>query len=172
MLHACLYTICFVFCYTLWHFSAFSRTNLLTRRHSASSLFSAIFLFQKSYRKYSRNWTKQKPNLLFFQNMSPSPKQRWRGARTWPHPRVARAKPLPRHQGVSPPGPLPDAALSPIYSPRWEKPKDPINFLQNLLQAAAIINARSGGSRSSSRHPAGEGNYRQRPYSSPWSPLE
>jgi hypothetical protein len=49
MFHACLYTICFVFCYTSWHFYAFSGTNLLTRCHSASSLFSAIFVFQKSY---------------------------------------------------------------------------------------------------------------------------
>jgi hypothetical protein len=49
MLHACLCTICFVFCYTLWHFYAFSETNLLTRCHKASSLFSAIFVFQKSY---------------------------------------------------------------------------------------------------------------------------
>jgi hypothetical protein len=49
MLHACLYTICFVFCYTLWCFYAFSRTNLLTRCQSASSLFSAVFVFQKSY---------------------------------------------------------------------------------------------------------------------------
>jgi hypothetical protein len=39
MLHACLYTICFVFCYTSWRFYAFSETNLLTRRHSASSYF-------------------------------------------------------------------------------------------------------------------------------------
>jgi hypothetical protein len=43
MLHACFYTICLVFHYTLWHFYAFSGTNLLTRCHSASSLFSAIF---------------------------------------------------------------------------------------------------------------------------------
>jgi hypothetical protein len=49
MLHACLYTICFVFCYTSWHFYTFFGTNLLTRCHSASSLFSAIFVFQKSY---------------------------------------------------------------------------------------------------------------------------
>jgi hypothetical protein len=49
MLHACFYTICLMFRYTLWHFYAFSRTNLLTSRHSASSLFSAIFVFQKSY---------------------------------------------------------------------------------------------------------------------------
>jgi hypothetical protein len=41
------FPLCFV--YTSWHFYAFSRTNLLTRCHSASSLFSAIFVFQKSY---------------------------------------------------------------------------------------------------------------------------
>jgi hypothetical protein len=39
MLHACFYTICFMFCYTSWHFYAFSGTNLLARCHSASSLF-------------------------------------------------------------------------------------------------------------------------------------
>jgi hypothetical protein len=49
MLHACFYTICLVFHYTSWHFYAFSGTNLLTSRHSASSLFSAVFVFQKSY---------------------------------------------------------------------------------------------------------------------------
>jgi hypothetical protein len=49
MLHACFYTICLVFRYTLWRFYAISGTNLLTRCHSASSLFSAIFMFQKCY---------------------------------------------------------------------------------------------------------------------------
>jgi hypothetical protein len=49
MLYACFYTICLVFCYTLWHFYAFSGTNLLTRCHSASFLIFAIFVFQKSY---------------------------------------------------------------------------------------------------------------------------
>jgi hypothetical protein len=49
MLHAYFYTICLMFRYTSWHFYAFSGTNLLTSRHSASSLFSAVFVFQKSY---------------------------------------------------------------------------------------------------------------------------
>jgi hypothetical protein len=49
MLHAYLCTICFVFCYTSWRFYAFSGTNLLTRCHSGSYLFSIIFVFQKSY---------------------------------------------------------------------------------------------------------------------------
>jgi hypothetical protein len=41
------FSLCFV--YTSWHFYAFFGTNLLTRCHSASSLFSAVFVFQKSY---------------------------------------------------------------------------------------------------------------------------
>jgi hypothetical protein len=49
MLHACFYTICLVFRYTSWRFYAISGTNLLTRCHSASSLFAAVFVFQKSY---------------------------------------------------------------------------------------------------------------------------
>jgi hypothetical protein len=43
------YTICLLFRYTSWHFYAFSGTNLLTSCHSASSLFSAVFVFQKWY---------------------------------------------------------------------------------------------------------------------------
>jgi hypothetical protein len=49
MLHAYFYTICLVFRYTSWHFYVFSGTNLLTRCHTASSLFSAVFVFQKCY---------------------------------------------------------------------------------------------------------------------------
>jgi hypothetical protein len=49
MLHAYFYTICLVFHCTSWHFYVFSGTNLLTSRHSTSSLFFAIFVFQKSY---------------------------------------------------------------------------------------------------------------------------
>jgi hypothetical protein len=97
--------------------------------------------------------TKAKPPI--FPEASRSPKMRWMGARGWPHPRAAWPSPSPRHLGVRLPGPPPDAALPPIYSPRWEKPKDPINFHQNILQAATIVDARSGGSRSSSRHPTG-----------------
>jgi hypothetical protein len=43
------YTICLVFRYTSCRFYAISGTNLLTRCHSASSLFSVVFVFQKSY---------------------------------------------------------------------------------------------------------------------------
>jgi hypothetical protein len=49
MLHAYFYTIFLMFCYTSWHFYVFSGTNLLTSRHSVSSLFTVVFVFQKSY---------------------------------------------------------------------------------------------------------------------------
>jgi hypothetical protein len=49
MLHAYFTPIALCFVYTLWHFYAVSRTNLLMRCHSVNSLFSAIFVFQKSY---------------------------------------------------------------------------------------------------------------------------
>jgi hypothetical protein len=41
------FALCFV--YTSWHFYACSGTNLLTKCHSAGSLFSTVFVFQKSY---------------------------------------------------------------------------------------------------------------------------
>ena len=49
MLHACFTPIYICLLYTLWHFYAFYGTNLLTSCHTASSLFSAVFVFQKSY---------------------------------------------------------------------------------------------------------------------------
>jgi hypothetical protein len=172
MLHACLHTICFVFCYTLWHFYAFSGTNLLTRCHSASSCFLLLLCFRKATQEIflELDETKAKPSI--FPEASRSLEMRRRGARGQAHPWAARPSPWPRHQGVRPPGPPPDAALSPIYSPRREKPKGWIAFPQNILQAAAIIVARSGGSRSSSWHLAREGNPYRRPSPPPWSPPE
>jgi hypothetical protein len=83
---------------------------------------------EKLYRKYSRNWTKQKPNLLLFNEASIRPKRRWRGATGRPHSRAARPAPGPRLLCVRPPWSTSDAAPSPIKTPRQEKPKDPINF--------------------------------------------
>jgi hypothetical protein len=135
--------------------------------------------------KYSRNWSfrkatqeifleldKTKAEVPIFPDTRQSPNQRRRGSRGQPHHRVARPAPCPRHQVVGPPGPPPDAALPPIYSPRRENLKDPMNFPQNILQAATVVDARLEGSRSSSRHPAGEGNHHRRPSSSPSLPPE
>jgi hypothetical protein len=70
--------------------------------------------------------TKAKPSI--FPEASQSSKMRRRGARSQAHPRVAQPTPGPRHQGVRPAGLPPDTALSPIYSPRREKPKERIAF--------------------------------------------
>jgi hypothetical protein len=100
------------------------------------------------------------------------PKMRQRGARGQPHHRAAWPSPWPRHPMVRPHGPTSNAALSPIKSPRREKPKGQIAFPRNILQAVAFVKTRSGGSRSSSRHPAGEGNPCRSPSLPPWSPPE
>jgi hypothetical protein len=96
MLHACLCTICFLFCYISWHFYVFSGTNLLTRCHSASSLFSAIFVFQKSYTGNILGIGRKKDEVPIFPNKRRSPKQRRRGASRRPHHRVVRPTPGPR----------------------------------------------------------------------------
>jgi hypothetical protein len=123
MLHACFYTICLVFHYTSWHFYVFSGTNLLTRCHSASSLFSAIFVFQKSYTgnilRIGRNKSRTSRNL-------PKLSENRRGNGVGPQ--GGAAAPSPRPLVVRPPWPTSDAAPSPIKTPRWEKPKHPITF--------------------------------------------
>jgi hypothetical protein len=83
---------------------------------------------EKLHRKYSRNWTKQKPNLLKFTEASKRLKRRRRGATGQLHPRVAWPAPGLRPLWVRPPWSTPDATPSPIKIPRREKPKYPINF--------------------------------------------
>jgi hypothetical protein len=172
MLHASLYTICFDFCYTSWHFYAFSGTNLLTRCHSASSLFSAILCFRKVAQEVFSELDETKAEPPIFTEASRRPKMRWRGARSQAHHRGVLPSPWPWRPMVRPAGPTSDDALSPISSPRREKPKKRISFPRNILQAAVVTVVRSGGSRSSSRHPAEEGNPCRRPSTPPWSPPE
>jgi hypothetical protein len=100
--------------------------------------------------------TKAEPPI--FTEASRRPKMRQRGARRQAHHGGARPSPWPRHPMVRPADTTSDDALSPIKSPRWEKSKGRITFSRNILQVAAIVETRSGGSRSSSRHPAREGN--------------
>jgi hypothetical protein len=104
--------------------------------------FLLFFCFRKATQEiFSKlGETKAKPSI--FPIASRSPKMRWRGARGQAHPRAARPSLWSRHTGVRPAGPPPNAPLSPIYSPRWEKPKGQIAFPRNILQAAAVVNAR------------------------------
>jgi hypothetical protein len=129
MLHACFYTICLVFCYTSWRFYAFSRTNLLTRCHSASFLFSAVFVFQKSYIGNILGIGRNKSQTSRYLTKLPEDQRGdGEGATSWPHNRVARPRPWLRPLCVRPPRSTSDAAPSLIKTLRREKPKHPINF--------------------------------------------
>jgi hypothetical protein len=123
-----------------------------------------LFLcFRKVTQEIFSELDETKAKVPIFPDTRWSPKQRRRGARGQPHHGAVWPTPDPRHRVVGPPGPPPDAALPPIYSPRWENPKYPINFPKNILQATGIVDARSERSRSSFRHPTGEGNHHRRP---------
>jgi hypothetical protein len=87
-------------------------------------VFCCFCISEKLHRKYSRNWTKRKPNLLLFPTRRQSPKQRQRRARGWPQHRVAWVTPWLRHQVVWDPWVPSDIALPPINSLRRENPKE------------------------------------------------
>jgi hypothetical protein len=91
-------------------------------------VFCCFCVSEKLHMKYSRNWTKQKPNLLLFNEASRRPKRRRRGAMGRPHSRAARPAPGLCPLCVRPPWSTSDAAPSPIKTPQREKPTHPINF--------------------------------------------
>jgi hypothetical protein len=81
-----------------------------------------IFVFRKATQEIFLELDETKAKIPIFPRASRSPKQRRRGTRGRPHYPMARA-PWPRHGMVWAPSPPPDAALLPIYSPRWENLK-------------------------------------------------
>jgi hypothetical protein len=93
-------------------------------------IFCYFYVLEKLHRKYSRNWTKQKPNIQILNEASRTPKRNRSQARGWPHHRAARLAPGLRPLWVRPPWSTSDAAPSPIKTPDGKKPKYPINFLE------------------------------------------
>src|SRR4051812_18400814 len=102
MFHACLVSTLLCFVHTLRCFYMFSGTNLLTRCHSASCLFSSVFGSRKAENQYSRNWTGQKTKSIFCRGEhkagirdrgdSPGGHPPW--PRGWAHPAPGGASPL------------------------------------------------------------------------------
>jgi hypothetical protein len=132
-----------------------------------------LFLcFRKVTQEIFSELDEMKAEVPIYLTQRRSPEERRRRTKGQPHHRVAQATPWPRNQVVWPPGPPLDIALPPINSLRRENPKETNTFQENILQAAAVVVPRSGGSRSSSRHPVGEGNHHQRPSSSPCQPSD
>jgi hypothetical protein len=91
-------------------------------------VFCSFCVSEKLHRKYSRNWTKQKPDIQKFTKASIEPKRRRRGATGRPHSRAAWPRPWPCPLCVRPPRSTSDDVPSPIKTPRREKPKHAINF--------------------------------------------
>ena len=107
---------------TLYYFYAFSGTNLLTRCHSASSVFPAVFGFRKSTRKIS-----SKSGEIFSPEHITSGSFRKTedhlgGAPSAPHPRRARPTVGSRRGRVWWPWQAPGAHPSPISTPRRKNP--------------------------------------------------
>src|SRR5215212_6655774 len=90
MFHACFMTIPTCFIHTLYCFHAFSGTNLLTRCRSASSCFLLFLVSEILHRKYSRNWTKSRPTILYSHEASRTPERDQRGGPGPPHSMAAR----------------------------------------------------------------------------------
>ena len=153
MFHACFIPIATCFASTLYHFYTFFGTNLLTRCRSASSCFLLFLYSRKASLEIFSELDETTRGCLFFQNTPDGAKEQQRRATRAPHATRARFPPLPRPRVVWAPRGSPVAALSPTYSPRRENPK---------YLSTAVVNPSSGGFRTSSRHPAGEGNRHRR----------
>jgi hypothetical protein len=96
-------------------------------------IFCYFCVSEKLHRKYSQNWTKQVPKVLFYPEASRHPKRRRGGATGCPHTGPARPSPWPRRPGVRRRGATSDIAPSPIKTPRQKKPKYPITFPEHIV---------------------------------------
>ena len=86
--------------HTLCHIRAFSGTNLLTRCRSASCCFLLFLVSEILVTKYSRNWTKSTPRVLFCHEASRRPRGKGSGATRRRHNRAARPRSWPRGPGM------------------------------------------------------------------------
>jgi hypothetical protein len=132
MLHACFTPIALCCVYTSWHFYAFSRTNLLTTCHSASSCFLLFFYSRLLLKEIFLELDETKANVPIFLTYSRSSKGRRSRAMRRPHLVVAWALWSCRPMVWAPRVPT-NLALLPIYSHPQENPKDSILHPQKFL---------------------------------------
>ena len=128
MLHACFMPITPCFTWSSGCFYAFSVTNILTRCHSASSLFSAVFYSRKVTKKIFAELKREKAKVNILPEASRSQKGRRRWTTGGPQHPQARPGSHPRLGRVWPTWAPPGSALPPIYSSRRENPKYPSQF--------------------------------------------
>ena len=132
MFYAILLMIPTCFMHTLCHIRAFSGTNLLTRCRSVSSCFLLFLVPEILHRKYSRNWTKQKPKALFSTDCSRTPKQRRRGATRWPPHLAARPRGVRAPLGCRPLGTPPTPPFRLYILPVAKTLNQPVIFHEKL----------------------------------------
>ena len=124
-------------------------------------VFCCFCISEKLYRKYSRNWMKQKPKSIFYRNedeVRRGVKRRTRAPRpplgaawAWPAPRV----------GVGPPGTPPTWILR-LFIHLLGKTLDTRASIHEKFRRGCHRRTHLGEFWSSSRHPAGGGNHRRR----------
>jgi hypothetical protein len=119
-------------------------------------VFCCFYVLEKLHWKYSRNWTKQKLKFLFFL-IRDGVQSRGGGGPEGGH---------PTWRGP-PPGRAGDWCGPLVHLLTLSFRLYILLDVKIILQAAYVVDTRSGKSRSSSRHPVGEGNHHQRPSSSP-----
>ena len=118
MFHVVIILIATCFGCTLYYFYAFSGTNLLTRCHSASSVFSAVFAFRNPTRKIFSESEEIFSSINKRSGSFRSPEGTWGGATRAPRHTTARPKEGPRWGMARGPHQAPGAYPSPISPPR------------------------------------------------------
>ena len=157
LFHAYIIPIATCFIHPLYHFYAFSGTNLLTRCHSVSSVFSAVFRFRKSIKEIFSESDETNCTVNNITRGTRSTNERRSGAPRPPRHRWARPRCGPRPPMATPPRAAPDAASSPIYRPRHVNSRGNRHNRKNTSVLRCHPKLRFGGQKSLFRHPAGTG---------------
>jgi hypothetical protein len=132
----------------------------------------AVFVFQKSYTGNILGIGRNKSQSSYFSRHETKSEDKKEGHRRAAAPWHGVGHPLAAPwPGV---GPWPTSWRRPFayIIPSTGKPKGTNQFSTKPAASRRRRRRTSEGSRSSSRHPVGEGNHRRRPSSSPWSPPE
>ena len=157
MFHVVIILIATCFGCTLYHFYVFSGTDLLTRCHSASSLFSAVFRFRKSIKEIFSESDETNCTVNNITRGTRSPNGRRSGAPRPPRHRWARPRCGPCPPMATPPRTAPDAASSPIYRPRHVNPRGNHHNHKYTSVLRRHLKLRFGGQKFLFWHPAGTG---------------
>jgi hypothetical protein len=156
MLHVCFtpYASCFV--YTSWRFYAISGTNLLTRCHSASSLFSVVLCFRKATQEIFSELDKPKTETPIFP-----------GRRTWTERELEGGQRAASQWGGAPPSwPRPGVVIPPggpltpplrLFKASVSKTLKRSAFSHNSSAAPPPLKTNFRGQKSLFWHPAGTG---------------